>query len=96
MNIVWGLCRRPEREFASNRIIWIWFPTCHTGVFLYWRMIIPFVEKPVFSHIIRPGKTSFNISKFIRYSLMDIANTRLVVDLDLWMFQGFIDSHKRR
>src|SRR6266480_3124640 len=96
MNIMRGLRRRPECDFATNRIIWIWFPTCHTGVFLYWRMIITFVEKPVFSHIISLGETSFNISKFIRYSLMDIANTRLVVDLDRWMFQGFIDSHKRR
>src|SRR5206468_10701012 len=95
-DIVRGLRRRPERKFASNRIIWIGFPICYTGMCLDWRMIISLVEKPVFSHIIRLSKTSLNVSKLIRNGLMYITNTRFVVDLDLWMFQCFIDTHKRR
>src|SRR6266487_379736 len=96
MNIMRSLRRRPEREFTTNQVSWIRLPVCDTGMSFYWCVIITLIKEPVFTHIVRFCKTCLNVTKLVGDGLVYIADTRLVVDLDLWMGQGFIDTHERR
>ncbi len=63
VNIVRRLRRRPEREFATNRVTRIGFPACNAGVRLDWRVIVALVEKPVLAHVVGCSKTCINFAK---------------------------------
>src|SRR6266487_4286022 len=91
-----GLRRRPEREFAANRVAGDRFPVRNAGMRFYWRVIVAFIEEPVFTSIVRLRKASLDVTKLIGHSLVNITDTRFVVDLDLWMCQGLLDTHQLR
>src|ERR1700693_4191126 len=49
MDIVWGLRRGPEGEFAAHRVGGIRLPTGYARVLFHRRVIVPLVVKPVFT-----------------------------------------------
>ena len=78
-----SLCRGPEREFATDGIGRHGFPVGNAGMGLDGRVIVAFVVKPVFAHIVCLRETSINFAKFIGDGLVNIADTRFIVDFDV-------------
>src|SRR5258707_4785433 len=96
MDIVWRLRRGPEGELTTDRIGGMRLPAGHTGMVFDRRVNVAFVKKPVLTHIVRLSEPSLQVAKLVGHRLVNIADARLVVDLDLWMRQGLINAHQRR
>ncbi len=60
------------------------------------RVVIAFVVEPVFANVIRRGKTGLDLAKLVGDRLVNIADTRLVVDLYFGVRQRLLDTHDRR
>src|ERR1700680_1686926 len=65
MDIMRSLRRGPEREFAADGIGGHGFPAGNAGMRLHRCVIVAFVIKPVFAHIVCLRETSINLAKFI-------------------------------
>ncbi len=89
------LGRRPERQFTADGVAGIWFPLGNTGMRFDGRVIIAFVVEPIFANVICRGKSGIDLAKFVGDRLVNVADTRFVVDLDFGMCQRFIDTHDR-
>ena len=61
------------------------FPACNTGVGFQGRVVITLVIEPVFTNVVGRGKASLHVAKLIGDSLVNVTDTRFVVDFDLWM-----------
>src|SRR5438874_7466481 len=96
VNVMRCLRRSPQGHFAANGIAGVGFPTCDTGVRFKRCVVVAFVVEPVFTDVVRRGKTRLHIAKFVRDGFVDIAGTRFVVDFHLWMCKSLVDAHESR
>ena len=96
VDIMRRLRRSPQGHFAANGVAGVGFPVCDTGVRFKRRVVVAFVVEPVFTDVVRRGKTRLHIAKFVRDGFMDIAGTRFIVDFHLWMCQSLVDTHESR
>src|SRR5258706_5037615 len=94
VHIMRRLRRRPQGQLAANRIGGIRLPVCNAGMRFNRSMVVAFIVKPVFTDVIRFGKTGLDLTKFIRNGFVNIANTRFIVNFHFGMRQRLINTHQ--